>query len=120
VRALLRDRGKVVIVEPPAIGSPAERRGLRAGDVISQIEGEPIDDWTSEEVVNHLRGPRGTTVTITVERPNLRDPLQFTVERDEIPLITVPYAFEIKPGIGYVKIDRFSESTADELRAKLK
>jgi len=120
VRALLRDRGKVVIVEPPAIGSPAERRGLRAGDVISRIEGEPIDDWTSDEVVNHLRGPRGTTVTITIERPNLRDPLQFTVERDEIPLITVPYAFEIKPGIGYVKIDRFSESTADELRAKLK
>jgi carboxyl-terminal processing protease len=120
VRALLRDRGKVVIVEPPAIGSPAERKGLRAGDVISQIEGEPIDDWTSDEVVNHLRGPRGTTVAITVERPNLRDPLQFTVERDEIPLITVPYAFEIKPGIGYVKIDRFSESTADELRAKLK
>ena len=113
VRALLRDRGKVVIVEPPAIGSPAERRGLRAGDVISRIEGEPIDDWTSDEVVNHLRGPRGTTVTITIERPNLRDPLQFTVERDEIPLITVPYAFEIKPGIGYVKIDRFSESTAE-------
>ena len=49
-----------------------------------------------------------------------RDPLQFKVERDEIPLITVPYAFEIKPGIGYVKIDRFSESTADELAPSLK
>jgi carboxyl-terminal processing protease len=120
VRPLLRDRGKVVIVEPPAIGSPAERKGLRAGDVVSRIEGESIDDWTSEEVVNHLRGPKGTTVNITVERPNIRDPLQFKVERDEIPLITVPYAFEVKPGIGYVKIDRFSESTADELRAKLK
>ena len=42
------------------------------------------------------------------------------VERDEIPLVTVPYAFEVKPGIGYLKIDRFSESTADELRDKLK
>ena len=120
VRPLLRDRGRVVIVEPPAIGSPAERKGLRAGDVISRIEGESIDDWTSDEVVNHLRGPRGTMVSITVERPGLRDPLQLTVERDEIPLITVPYAFEIKPGVGYVKIDRFSESTADELRSKLK
>jgi carboxyl-terminal processing protease len=120
VRPLFKERGKVVIVEPPAIGSPAERRGLRAGDVISKIEGESIDDWTSDEVVNHLRGPRGTTVNITVERPNVRDPLQFKVERDEIPLITVPYAFEVKPGIGYVKIDRFSESTADELRNKLK
>lgn len=120
VRSLGRDRGKVVIVEPPAIGSPAERKGLRAGDVISRIEGEPIDDWTSDEVVNHLRGPRGTTVSITVERPGISDPLQFTLERDEIPLITVPYAFEIKPGVGYIKIDRFTESTSDELRSKLR
>jgi carboxyl-terminal processing protease len=120
VRALLRDRGKVVIVEPPQRGSPAERKGLRAGDVIARIEGQPIDDWTSDEVVNHLRGPRGTTVNITVERPGINDPIQMTVERDEIPLITVPYAFELKPGIGYVKIDRFSESTAEELRSKLK
>ena len=120
VRPLLRDRGKVVIVEPPQIGSPAERKGLRAGDVISRIEGEPIDEWTSDEVVSHLRGPKGTSVNITIERPGLRDPLQFSVERDEIPLITVPYAFEVKPGIGYVKIDRFSESTSDELRSKLK
>lgn len=120
VRPLLRDRGKVVIVEPPQIGSPAERKGLRAGDVISRIEGEPIDEWTSDEVVNHLRGPKGTSVNITIERPGLRDPLELAVERDEIPLITVPYAFEVKPGIGYVKIDRFSESTSDELRTRLK
>jgi len=120
VRPLLRDHGRHVIVEPPAIGSPAERKGLRAGDVITRIEGQPIDDWTSDEVVNHLRGPRGTTVTITIERPGVRDPLQFKVERDEIPLVTVPYAFEVRPEIGYVKIDRFSESTGDELRHKLK
>jgi len=120
VRPLLRDRGRVVIYEPPAVGSPAERRGLRAGDVITKIEGQSIDDWTSDEVVSHLRGPRGTKVNITVERPNIREPLQFRIERDEIPLITVPYAFEIKPGVGYIRIDRFSESTADELREKLK
>jgi carboxyl-terminal processing protease len=120
VRPQLRDRGKVVILEPPNIGSPAERSGLRVGDVIAKIEGESIDDWTSDEVVNHLRGPRGTSVNITVERPGIRDPLQFKVERDEIPIVTVPYAFEVKPGIGYVRIDRFSESTSDELRAKLK
>jgi carboxyl-terminal processing protease len=120
VRTMLRDRGKVVIVEPPQIGSPAERKGLRAGDVISKIEGQPIDDWTSDEVVSHLRGPKGTSVNITIERPGVRDPINLSVERDEIPLITVPYAFEVKPGIGYVKIDRFSESTADELSDKLK
>jgi carboxyl-terminal processing protease len=121
VRALLPrgDRGKVVIVEPPSIGSPAEKRGLRAGDVIARVNGENIDDWTQDEVVDHLRGPRGTTVDITIERPGIRNPLQFKVERDEIPIITVPYAFEVKPGVGYIKIDRFSESTAGELKKRL-
>ena len=120
VRPFLRDHGRHVIVDPPAIGTPAERKGLRAGDVITRIEGEPIDDWTSDEVVSHLKGPRGTSVNITIERPGVRDPLQFKIERDEIPLITVPYAFHLRPGIGYIKIDRFSESTSDEMRAKLK
>lgn len=120
VRPLFRERGRVVIVEPPAIGSPAERRGLRARDVITRIEGESIDDWTSDEVVSHLRGPRGTSVNITVERPGIREPLQFRVERDEIPIRTVPFAFEIKPGVGYIKVDRFAESTAGELGDKLK
>jgi len=120
VRPLFRDQGRHVIVEPPAIGSPAERKGLRAGDVITRIEGEPIDDWTSDEVVSHLKGPRGTTVNITIERPGVRDPIDINIERDEIPLVTVPYAFDVRPGIGYVKVDRFSESTADELREKFK
>jgi carboxyl-terminal processing protease len=119
VRPLLRDQGRHVIVEPPSIGTPAQKRGLRAGDVITKIEGEEIDDWTSEDVVSKLKGPKGTAVNITIERPGVRDPLKFKIERDEIPMITVPYAFIIKPGIGYVKLDRFSESTADELKEKL-
>jgi carboxyl-terminal processing protease len=119
VRPLLRDQGRHVIVEPPAMGTPAQKGGLRAGDVITKIEGEAIDDWTSEDVVNKLKGPRGTFVNITIERPGVRDPLKFKIERDEIPMTTVQYAFIIKPGIGYVKIDRFSESTAEELKDKL-
>ena len=113
------DRGPVVIVEPPALGSPAEKRGLRAGDVITKVGGESIENWTQDDTVNHLRGPRGTTVDITIERQGAGKPLQFRVERDEIPIITVPYAFQVKPGVGYVKVNNFAESTADELKDKL-
>jgi carboxyl-terminal processing protease len=119
VRPLFQGQGRHVIVEPPSIGTPAQRKGLRAGDVIIRIEGEPIDEWTSDDVVGRLKGPRGTIVNITIERPGVPEPINIDIERDEIPLITVPYAFEIKPGIGYIKIDRFSESTATEFRDKL-
>jgi len=114
-----RDRGRVVIVAPPVNGTPAEKSGLRAGDVITRIEGDPIDNWTSDEVINHLRGPQGTKVNITVERLGIPEPLEFAVERAVIPMDTVPFAFEIKPGIGYIKIERFSESTADDFEDKL-
>ncbi|MDR1726761.1 MAG: S41 family peptidase [Acidobacteriota bacterium] len=119
VRPLLRDTGRHVIVEPPSFGTPAQKKGLRAGDVITRIEGEPIDDWTSDDVVAHLKGPRGTVVNITIERPGVAEPLEIAIERDEIPLVTVPYAFLVRPGVGYVKIDRFAESTSEELRQAL-
>ncbi len=108
--------GRVVVVEPPAPGSPAYRAGLRAGDVIAEIEGKPIDDWDlNTEVIPNLKGPQGTTVNITVERPGEDEALQFTVERDEIPMYTIKYAFRIRPQVGYIRIARFAETTGREL-----
>lgn len=108
--------GRVVIVEPPAPGTPAYKAGLRAGDVIATIEGTPIDDWDlNEEVIPNLKGPKGTRVNITVERPGEPEPLEFAVERDEIPLYTIKYAFWLKPGTAYIRIARFSETTGREL-----
>ncbi|MDA2929540.1 S41 family peptidase [Acidobacteria bacterium AH-259-O06] len=108
--------GRVVVVEPPAPETPAYRVGLKAGDVISKIEGQPIDDWDlNKEVIPNLKGPKGTKVTITVERPGEAESLELTVVRDEIPLYTIKYAFHIRPHIGYIKINRFSETTRKEL-----
>ena len=112
-------RGRQIIVEPPSSGTPAFKKGLRSGDVITKIEGEPIDDWTSDDVVNKIKGPRRTIVNITIERYGVRDPLEIAIERDEIPLVTIPYAFEIRPGIGYIKMESFYETTANELKKAL-
>jgi len=119
IRTLVGDRGRHVIVEPPSFGTPAYKKGLRAGDIITKVEGESIDEWTSDDVVGKIKGPRGTIVNITIERPGVREPLEFAIERDEIPMVTVPYAFEIRPGIGYIKLDRFAETTSNELKAAL-
>ena len=121
IRSETPGSGRVVIVEPPAPGTPAYKAGLRAGDVITEIEGEPIDDWDmNEEVIPHLKGPKGTTVNITVRRPGEETPLFFTVERDAIDMFTIKFAFDLAPDIGYIRITRFAETTGTELDEALK
>lgn len=116
IRAEAPGSGRVLVVEPPAHGTPAYKAGLRAGDIISQIEGEPIDDWDMDEaVIPHLKGPKGTIVNITVERPGENEPLFFAVERDEIPIYTIKYAFKIASDVGYIRITKFAETTGEEL-----
>lgn len=108
--------GRVVILEPPAPGTPAYKAGLKAGDVIAKIEGQSIEDWDmNDQVIPNLKGPKGTRVNITIERPGEPEPINLTVERDEIPLYTIKYVFPIRLHIGYIKIDRFSETTTQEL-----
>jgi carboxyl-terminal processing protease len=121
IRAESPGSGRVLVVEPPAPGTPAHKAGLKAGDVIAKIEGEAIDEWDlNEEVIPNLKGPKGTTVNITVERPGEPEPIEFNVERDEIPLYTIKYAFLLNPEIGYVRIGRFAETTSRELDDALK
>lgn len=120
IRAEAPGSGRVVVVEPPAHGTPAYKAGLRAGDIIAEVEGEPIEDWDiDEDVIPHLKGPKGTVVNITVERPGENEPLYFAVERDEIPIYTIKYAFRITPEIGYIRITKFAETTGEELEAAL-
>lgn len=113
--------GHVMVMEPPAPGTPAYKAGIRAGDIIVEIRGESIEDWdVNTEVIPNLKGPKGTTVDIRVERPGEPQLLPFTVERDEIPLYTIKHVFYIRPGIGYIRIDKFSETTNGELGRALK
>ena len=120
IRAESPGSGRVMVLDPPAPGTPAYKVGLRAGDVISKIEGEPIDDWDlNDEVIPHLKGPKGTEVNITVERPGETEPLELTVVRDEIPMYTIRYVFRIGDDIGYIRIERFSETTGKELAEAL-
>ncbi|MEE8348932.1 MAG: S41 family peptidase [Acidobacteriota bacterium] len=112
--------GRVAIVEPPSPGTPAYKVGLRAGDIIFKIEGTPIDDWDlNEEVIPHLKGPKGTPVNITIERPGEPEPIELSVIRDEISLYTIKYVFRLENEVGYVRINKFSETTGEELNEAL-
>jgi carboxyl-terminal processing protease len=106
--------GKVTVITPVE-GSPAQRLGIRAGDIIELVEGQPIDDLPIDAVVKKLKGPKGTTVRITIMRPGLGEPLQMTVTRAEIPTNSVSFAFMVEPGVGYIRLKDFTHTSAPEL-----
>jgi carboxyl-terminal processing protease len=106
--------GQLTVISPIE-GTPASRLGMRAGDVISSIEGKPTDKMNLDEAVDKLKGPKGTDVHITIVRRGLAEPLALTVTRDEIPQTTVRLAYMIDPGTGYIQISDFARSTGGEV-----
>jgi carboxyl-terminal processing protease len=106
--------GKITVITPVE-GSPADRLGIRAGDIIDRVEGQPIDDLAVDAVVKKLKGPKGTKVHITIVRPGLPEPLQMTVTRAEIPTNSVSFAFILEPGVGYIRLKDFTHTSAPEV-----
>src|SRR5512143_2701194 len=103
--------GNITVVAPFE-GTPAHKLGIRAGDIISRIEGEDARGMSIDDAVKRLRGPKGTPVHISIVRQGFDAPLEFTVIRDAIPLHAVPYSFMVAPKVGYVRLQDFNEMTA--------
>jgi len=112
-------RDGVITVISPLEGTPAYRLGIRAGDQIVEIDGKAVPKTvTNDDVFKALRGPSGSIVALTIDREG-EDPHKFNIERAKIPIESVPYAYMIKPGVGYVRIIRFSQTTGEELERAL-
>jgi carboxyl-terminal processing protease len=112
-------RNNKVIVIAPFVGTPAYRAGIHPGDVIIAVDGKPTDNMSTAEVADMLKGPKGTTVRITVLREGSDKPLEFSIVRDEIPRYSVDLHFLIRPGIGYMHVSGFQETTDHEVREAL-
>ncbi len=108
----------MLTVISPIVGTPADRAGLQAGDVIIQVNDESTLEMTLSEAVKRIKGPKGTEVMITVMREGEAKPIEFSLVRDEIPLETV-HAMMLKPGYGYVRITNFNENTTKDLNDAL-
>jgi carboxyl-terminal processing protease len=120
VGMIVAPRENHTVVMAPYVGAPAYNAGLRPGDVIVKVDEKSTDGLTTSEVADLLKGPKGTVVKIVVTREGFADPLSFTVTRGEIPRHSVDIAFLLKPGIGYVRLSSFNETTDREIEEALK
>src|SRR5437016_11982937 len=112
-------RNNKVIVLAPFAGTPAYKAGIRPGDVIIAVDGKPTDNMNTSDVADLLKGPKGTNVHITILREGAEKPFEFNVVRAEIPRYSVDLKFEIKPGIGYMHVSGFNETTEHEVEQAL-
>ncbi|HEX6880374.1 MAG TPA: S41 family peptidase [Terriglobales bacterium] len=99
--------------------TPAFRGGIHPGDVIVSVEDKSAEKMTSDQVADTLKGPKGTDVKITVSRDGVAEPLALTLTRDEIPRPSVDLHYLVQPGVGYIHINSFMETTSEEVTSAL-
>lgn len=116
VGMVIQQQDNKVYVVTPYEGTPSFRAGIHPGDVISAVDGKSTDGWSSDQVAKALKGPKGTHVQVTTTRDGQSKPLVFDLVRDEIPHPSIDLKYEIRPGVGYIHLTQFQETTGEEMQ----
>ena len=119
VGMVIQQQNNKVYVITPYEGTPSFRAGIRPGDIISAIDGKSTEGMTSDVVAKNLKGPKGTHVQVSVVREGQGKALTFDLVRDEIPHPSVDLKYEIRPGVGYIHLTQFQETTAQEVNSAI-
>ncbi|HNF71734.1 MAG TPA: S41 family peptidase, partial [Chitinophagaceae bacterium] len=111
-----------IMVTTTISGGPSEKLGIRAGDRIVTINDTSVAGIgiKNNDVLKKLRGDKGTKVKVGIFRRGNPDLMTFNITRDKIPLFSLEASYQAAPGVGYIKISRFADSTVDEFREALK
>ncbi|MDR3721419.1 MAG: S41 family peptidase [Candidatus Acidoferrales bacterium] len=120
VGMVVAQRDNQTVVQYPFVNSPAYKAGIRPGDTIAKVDGKSCTGLTTTEVADMLKGAKGTPVHIALGREGWDKLIEVTVVRDEIPRPGVEFAEMVKPGIGYVRVFTFNETTDSDLTDALK
>jgi carboxyl-terminal processing protease len=107
-----------ILVVSALSGGPSEQVGIRGGDKIVTVDSVPVagQNLSNEDIIKKLRGKKGSKVQVGIKRNGQKELLSFTITRDRIPIYSVDIAYMVAPEVGYIKINKFSATTADEFR----
>ncbi|MET0786041.1 MAG: S41 family peptidase [Paenisporosarcina sp.] len=118
IGAEIQERNGFISVVSPIKNSPAEKAGILPNDQIIAVDDESIQGMSASEAVLLIRGEKGTSVTLSIKRGEMSEPMDITIVRDEIPIETV-YAELLEDKVAHIQITSFSENTYDELLAAI-
>lgn len=116
IGAIIRRKDDYIAVMEPYENAPATKAGLKAGDLIIEVEGQSTKDKTVEEISNILKGAPGTTVDLLIRRPGFEEDQYFTVEREDINLDNVPYYGYLQDDIGYIRLTQFTQDAGKNIK----
>jgi carboxyl-terminal processing protease len=119
IGATISNRGGKVIVAEPYAGFPAQKADIRAGDEFLEINGISLKGKSNEQVSSMLKGSKGTAVKLQIQRPGMPKPMDLNLTREEIKQNNVPYYGMLSNNIGYIKLDKFLENSAQEVKDAL-
>lgn len=111
-----------VTVIRPLEGGPSLKAGIKGGDRIIAADGEDIfgAQWSNEAIVEKLKGEKNSKVNLKIYRPETQEILEFKVKRNDVPIVSVDASYMLNENLGYVKVNRFAESTYKEFKAGLR
>jgi carboxyl-terminal processing protease len=118
IGALIRRINDDTYIAEPYEGNPAEKSGLKAGDKIISIDGKPMHKKSSDDVSNALKGPKGTSVKVEIERLS-EGKKTISITRDEIKIPDVPYFGMVDTETGYVKLNSFTQTAAADVESAI-
>jgi carboxyl-terminal processing protease len=119
IGAYIHSKEKYVEVSEPIAGAPADQAGIKAGDVIIEIDGRDIADMKSEKVSELLKGEPNSKVTLTIETPFTQQKRKVAITRQKIKVKSVPYYGMVSGGIGYIRLNNFTEDCSLEVKEAL-
>ena len=119
IGSLIRRSNEQVMIAEPYEGFPAAKAGIRAGDLILEVDGVDTRNLAIESVSERLKGKPGTELSLTIERYGEEKPLKFKLSREKISILNVPYYGMIDPGTGYIRISNFTSGAGKEVENAL-